>query len=136
MTGMTSHDAARAWLATDPDPITRAELKELLEAAGAGDPEAARTLEDAFSGPLTFGTAGLRGRMGAGPHRMNLVVFAQATAGLADWLRDNGHAEGRVMVRRQYSSAGEVSVPPPSWAPKMTSTGSARASVRSAMSVE
>ena len=45
-------------------------------------------------------------------------------------------AEGRVMVRRQYSSAGEVSVPPPSWAPKMTSTGSARASVRSAMSVE
>ena len=98
MTGMTSHDAARAWLATDPDPITRAELKELLEAADAGDPEAARTLEDAFSGPLTFGTAGLRGRMGAGPHRMNLVVVAQATAGLADWLRDNGHAEGQVIV--------------------------------------
>ena len=48
--------AARAWLAEDPDPATRAQLQEWLD---ADDRE---RLEAAFAGPLTFGTAGLRGR--------------------------------------------------------------------------
>src|SRR5699024_10614078 len=71
---------ARAWLAQDPDPMTRTELTVLLE---HHDDHA---LADRFSGPLEFGTAGLRGALGAGPNRMNRVVVAQAAAGLAQWL--------------------------------------------------
>lgn len=89
---MSGHDAARAWLAVDPDPDTRAELERLLA-------EDDRTeLDDAFSGPLEFGTAGLRGRMGPGPNRMNRVVVAQAAAGIGDWLVQHGHAGGRVII--------------------------------------
>jgi phosphomannomutase len=74
--------AARAWLADDPDPETRAELKALLE---AGDTEA---LADRFRGQLEFGTAGLRAELGAGPMRMNRLVVRRAAAGLARWLLD------------------------------------------------
>ena len=75
--------AAEAWLAQDPDPQTRAELSALLDAARAGDAAAAADLADRFSGRLEFGTAGLRGELGAGPMRMNRVLVAQAAAGLA-----------------------------------------------------
>ena len=95
---MTARDAARSWLAVDPDPDTRAELEELLRSADSGDPKASEAIEDAFSGPLTFGTAGLRGRMGAGPNRMNRLVVTQAAIGLADWLKEHGHAGGQVLV--------------------------------------
>ena len=95
---MTARDAARSWLAADPDPDTRAELEELLGAADSGDPGASETIEDAFSGPLTFGTAGLRGRMGAGPNRMNRLVVTQAAIAIADWLKEHGHADGQVLV--------------------------------------
>jgi phosphomannomutase len=71
---------AGAWLAVDPDPDTRAELEALL-AAGDGDELAAR-----FDGRLAFGTAGLRGRMGAGPMRMNRLVVRQSAAGIARYL--------------------------------------------------
>ncbi|MGH1563458.1 phospho-sugar mutase [Mumia sp. DW29H23] len=73
-------DEARAWIAQDPDPQTRAELEELLS---AGDQEA---LAERFAGRLEFGTAGLRGPLGAGPTRMNRVVVAQAAAGLAAYV--------------------------------------------------
>ncbi|MDH2413708.1 phospho-sugar mutase [Nocardioides sp. CER19] len=76
---------ARAWLAEDPDPQTRAELSALIE---AGDTAG---LEDRFAGTLEFGTAGLRGALGAGSNRMNRVVVTRAAAGLAAYLRDNGH---------------------------------------------
>ena len=95
---MTARNAARSWLAVDPDPDTRAELKELLRAADSGDPEASEAIEDAFSGPLAFGTAGLRGRMGAGPNRMNRLVVTQAAIAIADWLKEHGHAGGQVLV--------------------------------------
>lgn len=81
---------ARAWLDEDPDPETRAELTALLD---AGDSAA---LGERFAGRLEFGTAGLRGELGAGPMRMNRVVVGRAAAGLASYLMAGGG--GRVVV--------------------------------------
>jgi phosphomannomutase len=83
--------AAEAWLAEDPDPDTRAELVGLLE---AGDEPA---VADRFAGRLTFGTAGLRGPMRAGPNAMNRAVVRRTTAGLAGYLGAAG-AAGPVLV--------------------------------------
>lgn len=84
-------DAARRWIADDPDPATRQELAELLDRSVDGlDATVARAeLADRFAGTLEFGTAGLRGEMGAGPNRMNRAVVIRAAAGLARWIRDN-----------------------------------------------
>ncbi|MGH3389030.1 MAG: phospho-sugar mutase [Actinomadura sp.] len=68
---------AEEWLAQDPDPETRAELRAILD---AGDDAA---LADRFGARLEFGTAGLRGELGAGPNRMNRVTVMRAAAGLA-----------------------------------------------------
>jgi phosphomannomutase len=83
-------DRARAWLAEDPDPDTRAELTELIERAESADDAALTDLEDRFSGKLEFGTAGLRGTLGAGSNRMNRAVVIRAAAGLAAYLRAHG----------------------------------------------
>ncbi|MCR2818036.1 phospho-sugar mutase [Microbacterium sp. zg.Y1090] len=85
-------DAARAWLAQDPDPVTRTELEQLLERADAGDAAASANLADRFGTRLAFGTAGLRGRLGAGSNRMNRVLVAQAAAGLAAYLTERAAA--------------------------------------------
>ncbi|MEU4228865.1 phospho-sugar mutase [Nonomuraea sp. NPDC026600] len=77
--------AARLWLAQDADPETRAELSALLE---SGDDEA---LRDRFGARLEFGTAGLRGELGAGPNRMNRVTVMRAAAGLAEVLGAGRH---------------------------------------------
>ncbi len=92
-------DRARAWAAEDPDPTTRAELEALVAAveAAPGGPEAA-DLADRFAGTLEFGTAGLRGALGAGPNRMNRVVVSRAAAGLAAYLRDTGAPAGASVV--------------------------------------
>ncbi len=74
------------WLADDPDPATRAALQSLVDAATAGDTAAQAELADSFRGPLEFGTAGLRGRMGPGPHRMNRVTVSRAAAGIGAYL--------------------------------------------------
>ncbi len=79
---------ARAWMAQDPDADTRAELRALVEAAEAGDAGAADDLADRFATRLAFGTAGLRGALGAGSNRMNRVLVAQAAAGLAAYVRE------------------------------------------------
>ncbi|TDW79647.1 phosphomannomutase [Kribbella pratensis] len=84
--------AAEAWLREDPDPDTRAELQGLLDAGDTTE------LADRFSGTLEFGTAGLRGAVGAGPNRMNRVVVIRAAAGLAAYLKAKGLTDGPVLI--------------------------------------
>jgi phosphomannomutase len=84
-----------AWTGEDPDPGDRAELRTLLTIGGQeGEPgwAAQAELADRFAGRLHFGTAGLRGAVGAGPNRMNRAVVRAATAALAGWLRERGPA--------------------------------------------
>lgn len=76
-------DAAKRWRDQDPDDATRAELDALIAEAGSA-------LVERFSGRLEFGTAGLRGELGAGPLRMNRVLVSQAAAGLAAYLLSVG----------------------------------------------
>ena len=86
---------AAAWLADDPDPATRGELRAVIDAArtvGPGDVAAVDDLADRFAGTLQFGTAGLRGILGAGPNRMNRAVVIRAAAGLTAYLQQRGHA--------------------------------------------
>ena len=85
--GWAGSPGPEQWLADDPDTATRTELQRLLDAAAAGDAAAQAEIADAFRGPLEFGTAGLRGRMGPGPHRMNRVTVSRAAAGIAAYLR-------------------------------------------------
>ena len=73
-------EQVQAWRRADPDPATRTEVDQLL--AGGRLEE----LEDRFHGALEFGTAGLRGLVGAGPNRMNRAVVRRATAGLGAYL--------------------------------------------------
>ena len=85
---------AREWAADDPDVATRAELEAIIAAAEAGDEAAAADLADRCGALLEFGTAGLRGALGAGPNRMNRAVVIRAAAGLMAYLRDEGAGGG------------------------------------------
>ncbi|WP_314100558.1 phospho-sugar mutase [uncultured Frigoribacterium sp.] len=78
--------AARSWRDQDPDAETRDELDAVLAAVEAGDAAALADLRDRFDSRLAFGTAGLRGALGAGSARMNRVLVAQAAAGFAAFL--------------------------------------------------
>ena len=77
-------EEVKAWIADDPDPVTAAHLQALLD---AGDEAALKPL---FSGFLQFGTAGLRGPIGAGPSCMNRAVVGRAAAGIAAYMAKRG----------------------------------------------
>lgn len=90
---------AERWAAEDIDDLTRAETLRLIDQAREGDDDAVTELEASFADRLAFGTAGLRGRLGPGPSRMNRVVVSQTSAGFAAYL----HAR---------AAAGKTSTPP------------------------
>ncbi|WP_420822230.1 phospho-sugar mutase [Streptomyces antioxidans] len=91
---------ARAWLAEDPDPETRDELGRLLQ------DDAVDAIAERFSGTLQFGTAGLRGELGAGPMRMNRAVVIRAAAGLAAYLRAYHGQQGQQGQHSQHGQHG------------------------------
>ncbi len=87
-------DRVRAWRDADPNPETRAEAEALLE---AGDEAVLRAR---FEGRLAFGTAGIRGTLGAGPQRMNRLMVRQVSAGVGAYYAaslDDARARGVVI---------------------------------------
>ncbi|MCZ2848468.1 phospho-sugar mutase [Modestobacter sp. VKM Ac-2978] len=83
---------ARAWAAADPHAGDRAEIEALVDAGDTTE------LQRRFTGPLTFGTAGLRGPLRAGPAGMNAAVVSRAAAGLARYLTDSGQGGRGVVI--------------------------------------
>ena len=83
---------ARDWADADPHAGDRAEIEALIEA------ENIEELARRFAGPLTFGTAGLRGPLRAGPAGMNAAVVTRAASGLGRYLAEDGHAGGGVVI--------------------------------------
>ncbi|MCS6856955.1 MAG: phospho-sugar mutase [Sandaracinaceae bacterium] len=84
---------AEAWIAEDPSPSDRDELRALIAQ------NAWEELRERFRERLEFGTAGLRAPLGAGPSRMNLAVVQMATKGLVEvLLRHVPRAQERGLV--------------------------------------
>ena len=87
-------DDYKRWLAADlEDPALSEELRKI-----EGNDE---EIKDRFAVALKFGTAGLRGVLGAGSNRMNIYVVRQATQGLANWVKTQG---GNQLVAVSYDS--------------------------------
>jgi phosphomannomutase len=97
MTSSRTSTAAQEWISHDPDPQTAAELAALSE----------DELDERFSRPLTFGTAGLRGPLRGGPNGMNLSVVLRTTWALAKVLKDRGLAGKPVVVGRDARHGSE-----------------------------
>ena len=94
------------WIANVSDEELAAELAEMKVAADAGDDSAA---VDAFFQDLAFGTAGLRGTLGAGTNRMNIHTVGRATQGFADYLNAN-FENPSVAIARDSRNKGELFV--------------------------
>jgi len=87
-------DDYKRWLAADlEDPALTEELRKI---EGQED-----EIKERFAVALQFGTAGLRGVLGAGSNRMNIYVVRQATQGLANWVKTQG---GKQLVAISYDS--------------------------------
>ncbi|WP_072807218.1 phospho-sugar mutase [Rhodococcoides yunnanense] len=97
---MTSELAEQvsAWIAGDPDPSTREELAELP----------ADELADRFRAPLSFGTAGLRGEVRAGPNGMNVAVVVRTSAGICAWLQKKCLGGSTVVIGRDARHGSET----------------------------
>ena len=87
-------DDYKRWMEADLDD---AALKAELESIEGNDEE----IKDRFAVSLKFGTAGLRGVLGAGSNRMNIYVVRQATQGLANWVKTQGQSQ---LVAISYDS--------------------------------
>jgi len=83
---MTVIERAENWISHDPDPVAKSELSAIVQRAKDGDDAASKDLGERMSGPLEFGTAGLRGVIGAGESRMNRAVVRRTTFGLGKYL--------------------------------------------------
>ena len=94
------------WIANVSDKELAAELAEMKKAADTGDDSAA---VDAFFQDLAFGTAGLRGTLGAGTNRMNIYTVGRATQGFADYLNAN-FENPSVAIARDSRNKGELFV--------------------------
>ena len=92
---MDLFERAQVWLTHDPDPAARAEIDSLVGRARSGDGAALSDLTERFSGPLEFGTAGLRGLLGGGESRMNRAVIRRTTYGLGKYLLATDEARTR-----------------------------------------
>jgi phosphomannomutase len=99
----TLHDRVLSWIAGDPDHDDRAELQRLLD---HGDEE---ELHRRFESPLTFGTAGLRGPVMAGPAGMNRYTVRRATQGVIAWLHEIGVDAARGVVVGRDARRGSES---------------------------
>ncbi len=87
-------DDYQRWLSAElEDPALK---QELLAIQGQDE-----QIKDRFAVSLKFGTAGLRGVLGAGSNRMNIYVVRQATQGLANWVKTQG---GKQLVAISYDS--------------------------------
>jgi phosphomannomutase len=91
-------EEVKAWIADDPDPVTSAHLQGLLD---NGDEAALTPL---FSGFLQFGTAGLRGPIGAGPSCMNRAVVGRTAAGIAKYMKARGMSKVVIGRDARYGS--------------------------------
>ncbi|MBY6413843.1 phospho-sugar mutase [Rhodococcus sp. BP-252] len=87
-----------AWIAGDPDPSTREELSELTD----------DELAERFRAPLSFGTAGLRGEVRAGPNGMNVAVVVRTSAGIGAWLQKKCLGGSTVVVGRDARHGSET----------------------------
>ena len=72
--------AAQNWKSEDPDPLTQSQITAMLARNDTAE------LHDHFGGRLQFGTAGIRGKIGPGPRRMNRALIRRVTAGLGNYL--------------------------------------------------
>lgn len=87
-----------SWIDADPDPATREELADLTE----------DELAERFRTPLSFGTAGLRGEVRAGPNGMNVAVVLRTSAGIGAWLKHQGLEGTTVVVGRDARHGSEA----------------------------
>lgn len=97
------HELLSVWIENVKDEELLAELKAMKE---AGDEEA---ITDAFFQELAFGTAGLRGTLGAGTNRMNIYTVGRATQGFADYLVKH-FEKPTVAIARDSRNNGELFV--------------------------
>lgn len=97
------HAVLKTWLDNVTDPELAAELEQM---SSAGDEEA---ITDAFFQDLAFGTAGLRGTLGAGTNRMNIYTVGRATQGFADYLNAT-FEHPSVAIARDSRNNGELFV--------------------------